>query len=92
MVLVGWSFVAAGLVAWLGMDRFGAVAESQIKDSAALAQAMKDLTLSPVIRANRAEVNHDWPLKSADRFLPSQLIRVVPGVPTLLVLNLAVRE
>jgi predicted phage baseplate assembly protein len=77
-------------VASVDMDTFGAVAESQIQSTAALAQAMRDLTLSPSVAAKRARLNREWTAAAgAERFMPSQLVRVLPDAPALLAINLA---
>jgi hypothetical protein len=83
-------------VAWVDVDKFGGITEAEIRSAKALDEARNRLALSAIVPATGAQRNPKWRSGPADaalpRFVPSQLVCMLPTVAGLVVLNLTQQE
>ncbi|TKD35894.1 putative baseplate assembly protein [Azotobacter chroococcum] len=77
-------------VAWVDVDKFGGVTESEVRNTKKFGEALKDLGANALVPALRGRSNPDWlprSKKHVPRFWPAQIAFLLPEIRDLLVLN-----
>ena len=76
-------------VVWVDVDRLGGITEHEARDPKKLDEVMTTLGVSALVSARQAGVNPEWAGDpKAPRFLPAQLVFMLPDVTDLVALNL----